>query len=181
MWGGILVTMVGCEGTKKITIPAPDSLEPIPWTTRYQDSCKFSDETIKEIDFYNSLEIKMAGEFFSRTSLIENGVVVIIDTSQSSSRTIFRRTVGKIIGTPQKEPGAKFASSMQISFDKNGIAYNFQFDRMSDGTYALNKKGEVVYEGKKYAIFVNYSATQYEPCRLLFKLRRMKVVINDNQ
>lgn len=168
---------VSCGTTKKIPTDQEFLTQ---WTLKLQNEFKFTGDQIKEIDFYLSNSVVMSGGFFSQGAVVEDGVVIASDTTARYSRTFDKQTKGKIVGTPQKDPGSAVIKSLSVVFEKGDIAYTFRFDLANDGSYVLNSQGEITYEEIKYKITTyNPETNQGEKCRLLFALKRQSIVIDD--
>lgn len=177
-FGIVILTATSCGTTKKT--PTKTDHDLTLWTVKLQNEFKFTADQLKEIDFYSSNAIVMSGGFFSHGATIEDGVVIASDTTARYSRTFDKQTKGKIVGTPQKDPGFTVIKSFSILFEKGDIVYTFQFDLASDGSYVLNSHGEITYEGKKYKITTyNPQTNMGEKCKLLFALKRQSVIIDD--
>jgi len=180
----ILLTCACGTSKKTTTKPKPIETTTVPdlkvWNNKYQDTFKLSDSQLKEIDFYLSNSVAMTGGFFNKGAVVENGILVISDTTARYSRTFDKGIKGKIVGIPQKNPGSSVVRSLSVLFEKGELSYTFQFDLVGDGTYVLNSQGQVALDGVNYKINTYNPATNTgEKCKLLFALRRQSVVIDE--
>ena len=176
----ILMCMASCGAAKKTT---QGPAGPIPFTAKIQDTLKFTDAQYKDLFFYNSTVIQMSGQFFGIGTFVDNGVAVIVDTTDMRSRTFEPLTQGSITGTIQKDPQSNIITSMYVKFTKRdgSMEFNFQFD-LKGTVYVLNKSAKVFFEGKEYPILTyNEKTRESQPCILLFSLKRQHVTLSDQK
>lgn len=172
------------ESTKTPVTPKTFETTLTPWTAKIQDSLKFSASQVKELTFYCNSTIRMEGGFFSITSFVEDGVAVIVDTTEQHSRTIDAWSEGKVTGIPQRDPGTWPFTSMHLIFQKGDMSFDFEFNLDANGNTVLNKDAEVMYQGKKYSIrayALRDGQYQSQQCKLFINLKRKHVRIYDNQ
>jgi hypothetical protein len=181
----ISVSILMGSSCKKITA-APSDKELVTWTAKLQDSLRYTVEQVEEITFYNGSRIYMSGGFFSISSFVENGVVIIVDTTEERSRQIDPMTEGKVTKTPERDPGSWVIKAMHVTFTKkNGMAFEFEYSLDRNGNTVLNKKASVTFEGKTYAISAyntdSYGNVLSTTDKLLLYIQRRHVVLRDHQ
>jgi hypothetical protein len=182
----VAITLVfltcSCGTSKKATKKTEQKVSDLLfWTSKVQDTFKLSNEQLREVDFYLSNSVSMSGGFFNKGAEVVDGILVVSDTTAKYSRTFDKNTKGKVTGIPQKDPGSPVIKSLSVLFEKGELSYTFQFDLAGDGTYALNPQGHVTLDGIKYKIttYNPENNNQAEKCKLLFRMKRQSVIIND--
>lgn len=149
--------------TEKTDINKP---KPIIWKQTYYKGLSLKDSVL----FYNSTEIRLEGNFFNQSFFVRNGVVNVIDSTSSVSKIVQQETPGGLIDLKRDRNG--IINIMYVSFSQNETSYNFSFYRTEDGSFVLNGKAEILFQGKKYPVI---ASTIGGNCVLLFYLNREEI------
>ncbi len=156
-------TAVATQSTEtKTEIP---KAKPIIWKQDYYRALSLKDSIL----FYNSSEIRLEGSFFNQTFFVENGVLNVIDSTHSVSRIVQAETPGGLVDMKKDKNGV--INIMYVAFSKEEATYRFSFFRATDGTFILNGKAELEFNGKKYPV----TASTVGNCVLMFYLNRQNV------
>ena len=166
-----VVLLVGCS-TSKTAVESQSNLQteiadkPIIWKQSYFKTISLRDSVL----FYNSSEIRLEGSFFNQSFFVRDGVVNVIDSINNVSKVVPRLTAGGLIDFKKNSSGEIVI--MLISFSKNEAIYRFSFFRIDDGTFILNGKAELIFNGRKYPIV----ASTVGDCNLLFNYNKQQII-----
>lgn len=166
---GIVLLTILFTSSCKTTREAPQVQQKKEELTVWKQSLFPNIKTSDPVLFFNSTEILLKGSFFNKSTSIEDGKVIVVDSIDNVLKTVPQFTTGGFI---QERRPSGVIQIMVVSFSKNEATYVFSFFKQADGSFLLNGKAKLVYQKKEYEVIASTS----ENCILLFNFEKKEVV-----
>lgn len=152
-----------------------------PYTTNLEDHYRWSDEELKQIQFYPSQDIVLRREIRTGSSEIVSGKIKMENGREIEEIVIRSGTPGILLFKPEEK---KFAVSFEEGGEKRYLI--FGPDPKTGGSYKLlatkwvkkNGKGQIQYDGKDFYTYVN---GRQGVARLMVDMRKVGKVQKSNR
>ncbi len=143
-----------------------------PFTQRLYEENRWSDEELKQIQFYLSDDIVLRKEVSGGSSEIVSGEIKMVDGKKVEEIVIRKGTPGVFVFSPKTN---RFAVSFESEEDKSFLM--FGPNPKNGNRYALlasnlqRRRGQVSYEGRKF-----YTPSESAYASLMVDLKRVRKV-----